>query len=184
MAQRKSFGTQLVPGFVRSTVNQVGRQTGNVISNNFYGNAHSVPHRNTGNLYNAQNTYLSEAIDEPTEPEFKKPSFGKYCLWCFLCFVIPIGSIITFLHGLFIYINKNVKCFNYSTHEAFVDDRRYKEGVRSIGNTTVKNDIILTVDECSPKILNDKKMTGIIFMCMGGLFIILYLVIVICSVIS
>ena len=40
---KKSFGMQLAEGFVRSTVNQVGRQTGNVIANNIYGNAHSTP---------------------------------------------------------------------------------------------------------------------------------------------
>ena len=173
---KKSFGMQLAQGFVRSTVNQVGRQTGNVIANNFYGNAHSVPHRNTGNMNYDKNTYLSEAIGEPTEPEYKKPTFLKYCLWFFLSLCIPIGSAITFFHGLFIYLSKNIKCFNYSTHEAFIDDRRYKEGVRSLGNTTIKNDLILPENECSQKIINDKKMTGIIYMCMGGVFLLLFII--------
>lgn len=38
-----NFLSQLAKGFVRSTVNQVGRDTGRVISNQIYGNAHSTP---------------------------------------------------------------------------------------------------------------------------------------------
>lgn len=40
-----NFLSQLAKGFVRSTVNQVGRDTGRVISNQIYGNAHSTPIR-------------------------------------------------------------------------------------------------------------------------------------------
>lgn len=38
-----NFLSQLAKGFIRSTVNQVGRDTGRVISNQIYGNAHSTP---------------------------------------------------------------------------------------------------------------------------------------------
>jgi hypothetical protein len=38
-----SFLTNLAKGFVRSTVNQVGRDTGKIISNKIYGDAHSTP---------------------------------------------------------------------------------------------------------------------------------------------
>ena len=38
-----SFIGNLAKGFVRSTVNQVGRDTGKVISNKIYGNAHATP---------------------------------------------------------------------------------------------------------------------------------------------
>ena len=62
---KKSFARQLGEGFVRSTVNQVGRQTGNVIANGIYGNAHSIPFK-TINDYNGKTVYLSEPIEEPT----------------------------------------------------------------------------------------------------------------------
>lgn len=38
-----NFISQLIKGFIRSTVNQVGRDTGKVISNQIYRNAHSTP---------------------------------------------------------------------------------------------------------------------------------------------
>ena len=47
------FLTSLAKGFVRSAVNQVGRDGGKVISNQLYGNKHSTPLRNI----NGDNTY-------------------------------------------------------------------------------------------------------------------------------
>ena len=44
-----SYINSLAKGFVRSTVNQVGRDAGKVISNNIYGEQHSTPYRNTSN---------------------------------------------------------------------------------------------------------------------------------------
>lgn len=41
-----SFINGLAKGFIRSAVNQVGRDAGRVVSNNIYGDAHSIPHRN------------------------------------------------------------------------------------------------------------------------------------------
>lgn len=70
---KKSFGMQLAEGFVRSTVNQVGRQTGNVIANNIYGNAHSTPFKIIAEAN--KNVYLTEPIEEPTEYQFDKPIY-------------------------------------------------------------------------------------------------------------
>lgn len=60
-----SFLSQLAKGFVRSTVNQVGRDTGRVISNQIYGNAHSTPIKGVtytnGIFYDeSNNTQISE----------------------------------------------------------------------------------------------------------------------------
>ena len=43
-----SFVKNLGKGFVRSTVNQVGRDGGKVISNKIYGDRHGTPIRMTG----------------------------------------------------------------------------------------------------------------------------------------
>lgn len=40
------FINNLGKGFIRSAVNQVGRDAGRVVSNNMYGNAHATPYRN------------------------------------------------------------------------------------------------------------------------------------------
>ena len=42
------FLSNLGKGFIRSAVNQVGRDGGKVISNNIYGNAHATPVRRVG----------------------------------------------------------------------------------------------------------------------------------------
>lgn len=60
-----NFLSQLAKGFVRSTVNQVGRDTGRVISNQIYGNAHSTPIKGVtctdGIFYDeSNNTQISE----------------------------------------------------------------------------------------------------------------------------
>lgn len=48
MAKKSSFFGQLVKGFMRSAVNQVGRDGGRVVSNQIYGDAHSAPIRGIG----------------------------------------------------------------------------------------------------------------------------------------
>ena len=48
MAKKSSFLGQLGKGFIRSAVNQVGRDGGRVISNQVYGDAHSTPIRGVG----------------------------------------------------------------------------------------------------------------------------------------
>lgn len=44
-----SFLNNLLKGFVRSAVNQVGRDGGKVVSNNLYGDSHSTPVRHVPN---------------------------------------------------------------------------------------------------------------------------------------
>lgn len=43
------FFENLGKGFIRSAVNQVGRDGGRVVSNQLYGDAHSTPHRIVNN---------------------------------------------------------------------------------------------------------------------------------------
>jgi hypothetical protein len=153
---KKSFGIQLAEGFVRSTVNQVGRQTGNVIANNIYGDAHSTPFKIITEAN--KNVYLTEPIEEPTEYQFDKPI---YVLWFLLYFIFwPIP----FIYGIYLYFSKKVNCYNFSTHEAYVEDRRYKTGVRSVGIRTIKNNISFPIDECSEELVEQKKKAALIIL--------------------
>lgn len=169
---KKSFGMQLAEGFVRSTVNQVGRQTGNVIANNIYGDAHSTPFKIITEAN--KNVYLTEPIEEPTEYQFDKPI---YVLWFLLYFIFWPISII---YGIYLYFSKKVNCYNFSTHEAYVEDRRYKTGVRSVGIRTIKNNISFPIDECSEELVEQKKKAALIILSPGiilfGLFVVLLLV--------
>ena len=57
-----NFTEDLAKGFVRSAVNQVGRDGGKVISNSIYGNAHSTPIRGIGK--NTHNQFFDESTNE------------------------------------------------------------------------------------------------------------------------
>lgn len=54
-------------GFIRSAVNQVGRDGGKVISNSLYGNAHATPIRGVNMNQNKQ--YTDETTNEVITPE-------------------------------------------------------------------------------------------------------------------
>ena len=153
---KKNFGMQLAEGFVRSTVNQVGRQTGNVIANNIYGDAHSTPFKIITEAN--KNVYLTEPIEEPTEYQYDKPI---YVLWFLLYFIFWPAPV---FYGIYLYFSKKVNCYNFSTHEAYVEDRRYKTGVRSAGIRTIKNNISFPIDECSEELVKDKKKSALILL--------------------
>lgn len=65
-----NFTEDLAKGFVRSAVNQVGRDGGKVISNSIYGNAHSTPIRGIGK--NTHNQFFDESTNEVISPEWVK----------------------------------------------------------------------------------------------------------------
>ena len=61
-----NFTEDLAKGFIRSAVNQVGRDGGKVISNSIYGNAHSPPRRGIG-IY-THNQFFEESTYELISP--------------------------------------------------------------------------------------------------------------------
>lgn len=61
-----SFLSNLGKGFIRSAVNQVGRDGGRVISNSVYGDAHATPIRRVGNSF-TNNNHATESTGDLTE---------------------------------------------------------------------------------------------------------------------
>lgn len=61
------FIQDLAKGFIRSAVNQVGRDGGKVISNRLYGDAHSTPIRHVGQ--STSGTYFDTRTNEQLSPE-------------------------------------------------------------------------------------------------------------------
>lgn len=93
-----SFINGLAKGFVRSAVNQVGRDAGRVVSNNIYGDAHSIPHRNVSAGGTGRITGVGQVEDEGIQPIV--PSVGAAWFWGFVgfCFSI-IGGVILLIVG-------------------------------------------------------------------------------------
>ena len=93
-----SFINELAKGFVRSAVNQVGRDAGRVVSNNIYGDAHSIPHRNVSAGGAGRVSSVGKVEDEETV--IIEPSEGKAIAWCLvarrsmsLMVAIRLGSV-------------------------------------------------------------------------------------------
>lgn len=181
MAQ--SFATQLAKGFVRSTVNQVGRQTGNVIANNMYGNAHAIPYRNAGGssglvLRSDKNYQYGDTIEE-TEHKFVDSSIWTKLFWFFFAILgFWYGALILFINGLYIYCKQTVKTTNESLHEVFIEDGRRKEGWRSLGNHQFTNTWTWSKDECPVEFWNKKQWLGKAYMIWGGIWFIIWLIMI------
>lgn len=75
---KNSFITQLFQGFIRSGVNQVGRDGGKVISNRVYKDSHSVPLRRVSGQY-PTGLPQSHSITE----ENQVPPFFSSAIWVY-----------------------------------------------------------------------------------------------------
>ncbi len=100
----RNFLSSVARGFIRSAVNQVGRDSGRVVSNAMYGDAHAVPVRNAGGggggvpyIEIAEGTNKVLAVDRP---DLSVGTFG-YVFYAFLgfCFVF-IGPVLFLVNGV------------------------------------------------------------------------------------
>lgn len=156
-----SFLGNLAKGFVRSTVNQVGRDTGRVISNKIYGDKHSTPVRgiiySDGNYYNKDSNELisSEEFNHKLNEDgykiqhFTSNPFVKAFLWCmgliatifiniyeggYWIFLAPgMLSIMGTLKLLASF--KTMTIYKNTNVGMYKTDMRHKEGKKYVGDT-------------------------------------------------
>lgn len=142
------FLPNLAKGFIRSAVNQVGRDGGKVISNSIYGNAHAIPIR--GIAINQENKYFDENSSEIITPEelrcraeaegFKTTVFKYktsikiiwYIISLFFCWLI-FPSIILLIIGIKKIFQKHTYMRKEIMTAKYVSDRRCKTGNRLNG---------------------------------------------------
>lgn len=142
-----SFINGLAKGFVRSAVNQVGRDAGRVVSNNIYGDAHSIPHRNVSPGGAGRITGVGQVEDEGTV--IIEPSKGKAIAWCVVAlFFNFLGAIILLVVGYRKLKNKYVaSAWHYESKAVYVADGRYKTGERYDGHQMSRRKIEVPADE-------------------------------------
>lgn len=137
------FAKNLGKGFIRSAVNQVGRDAGKVVSNQVYGDAHSTPHRIVDNktIHNNEDNETSGYIikSHSTSGIFIR------ILLAFLCNIL--GGIVLLMYG----IKKKSKAsfatvYKYESVPTYENDRRYKSGARYAGDITVKKKYQMQAD--------------------------------------
>lgn len=140
-----NFAKELAKGFVRSTVNQVGRDAGKVISNNVYGDRHSTPHRNVSG--NSRIVDHGEIEDE--QMQVIEPSTKKAVMWCIVGFMFSfIGSIVLLIVGFNKLKNKHtVEAWQYQSQAVYVADGRYKSGMRYDGHNLTRRKIKIEASE-------------------------------------
>lgn len=146
---KKSFLGSLARGFVKSAVNQVGRDAGKVVSNNVYGSSHSTPINTSGNNYNYNEFENSSNITFRTQTWNTGDDLLRYLISFFFCLFIPvIGALIVFIRGILKLIKKNNTLFYSEPEPIRVPDRRYTLGYRIEYVTRTKTSKIpLTNDE-------------------------------------
>lgn len=151
-----NFLSNLAKGFVRSAVNQVGRDGGRVVSNRLYGDAHSTPYRTSANNSNEYTTYKEmspkqlneQAIRDGFVPVYQETStfarvvYLMFCaIWCAMTFdKLPLISVIPALILIYkgamkIKTKDTIKMKKRVTVAVYKSDRRYKSGERLAGYT-------------------------------------------------
>lgn len=146
-----SFISNLTKGFIRSTVNQVGRDGGRVISNQIYGDKHSIPIRNVGTSDSSilhdvdiqevsDDVLRSQLLEEGYKPRYCKFHPVTKVVWYIVSWIVNIMPIIGFVPPIIIFIIGINKCFSKQVVyekkvqvSSFVPDRRYKTGRRLAG---------------------------------------------------
>ena len=160
------FLQELGKGFVRSAVNQVGRDTGKVISNSIYGDAHATPIRNVGQstsgtyfdtVTNQQLTteqILEYANTDGWQPEHSALTWSqRICLMLVAIIVgtilFPYSVVIPVVPIYIIYLGIRHLNKKQTTYTKLVEvptyksDRRCKGGVKFDGMTNEKVSIAL-----------------------------------------
>ena len=142
-----SFINGLAKGFIRSAVNQVGRDAGRVVSNNIYGDAHSIPHRNVSAGGAGRITGVGKVVDEGVQPIV--PSVGAAWFWGFVGFVFSIiGGVVLPIVGYRKLKNKHTAYgWQYTSQAVYVADNRYKRGERYDGRQLSRRKVEIEADD-------------------------------------
>ena len=143
-----SFINNLAKGFVRSAVNQVGRDGGRVISNKVYGDSHSTPIRIIGskNSNNSNITHDTENISSRADfasqgykAELLQSSPVTYFFMAIGSTILPLIGPLYWLYLSFTnFFKKYTKFYRIIQEPVSVKDRRFKTGERHDGFRNVK----------------------------------------------
>jgi hypothetical protein len=162
-----SFLGSLAKGFIRSAVNQVGRDGGKVISNNVYGNAHSTPVNSFNNLPK------DDLIDDTTLIKEKEYPLLKIIYAVIISFALPIvGSLIVIYRAILNLNAKEMTLFRLEKQGVYSQDKRYTSGKRYEGNRIVKIPVKVSISLQESKL---KTIKGILYLVIAISVLIFYI---------
>lgn len=143
-----SFIGSLAKGFVRSAVNQVGRDGGKVISTSVYQNRHATPIRIVGSV--SQDTInppsseyainsRKDLVEARYQPELLESGAVLYVFIAIGSIILPIVGPVYWLYASYRnFFKKYTKFYRFSQQPVYVRDRRFKTGQRHDGYKRVK----------------------------------------------
>ena len=177
--EMSNFTKQLAKGFISSAVNQVGRDGGRVISNNIYNGGNYVPvaevsdnDASTPPIAPTQSGIPQDAISST-----KHFTAGKMVWLSILSlFLMPLGSLFVLLYGVFMIMDRSDKVTWYTSEPNYVRDRRYKTGVRYVGNISKQHTAKVPA---STDVMNIKKRNATIAIIIGAVGIVLFTIIMV-----
>lgn len=153
----ESFIKQLGKGFVRSTVNQIGRDTGKVISNQIYGDKHATPIRKVGKDFISENKQGERIVLSPAEfrqiiedngykiaPLGKCKNIGVAIFWVVWGFIPLLGILSTINFFVWAVASFKGTIFKGYVNKSIISsDKRYKGGYRVDGIEVVEDFVTL-----------------------------------------
>lgn len=179
-----NFAKNLAKGFVRSAVNQVGRDGGRVVSNSIYNGKNYVPvsqvspikdqqqHNSMDETPGVNSIQFGQSVPENAIVVDKPFSTGKIIgLFLISFFFSVLGAIGVLIYGVSKYLDTSSKIQWYESIPQYAQDRRYKTGVRYLGMANVKRELRVPADPYT-KTIHQKD--GITAMLIGGTFILLW----------
>lgn len=142
-----SFLGNLAKGFVRSAVNQVGRDAGRCVSNNVYGDRHSTPYRNVSGGGSGRIAGYGDIEVESMMPMY--PTTSSAMPWIIFAFFFNfLGGAMLMVNGYIKWTNRNMmKAQQVISQAVYVVDGRRKGGVRYDGHNRGTRKIVLQADE-------------------------------------
>ena len=159
-----SFINKLARGFVRSAVNQVGRDGGRVISNKVYGDSHSTPIRIIGSKNSNNSNITNDTENISSRADFASQGYKAVLLQSSPIgyFFMAIGSAILPLIGPLYWLytsytnffKKYTKFYRIIQEPIYAEDRRFKTGERHDGFRNVKQfSIVAAKPQTSERII-------------------------------
>jgi hypothetical protein len=152
-----SFLGNLAKGFVRSAVNQVGRDGGKVISNKIYKGTHGTPVYNSGVTVNdGFETISIDHIDSSIQPEIDTENPAVALIKGTLIQIIPIvGFVVSIKRGIENLSKKTAPIYVVIPNK--IRDKRYKEGYRIDGLVKIQSNNIRLLSDSER---SRAKLTG------------------------
>ena len=154
-----SFISNLTKGFIKSAVNQVGRDGGKVISNNLYNN------QNTTQV-NITSTESSDSSNNTNTQLFEEKEYiwVKFFWATLICMIPYIGILFIIYRAIINLTTKEITLYKYEDKAIYKSDRRYSTGVRFEGFQRVKVSVKVPIDETNKK-RKKFKAIGYIIIC-------------------